>query len=351
MKRIITCSDGTWNDTEHEDETTNVFKIYNYISLTGKDVKGNAVQQFKFYDKGVGATHRRGTRIFEGVTGAGLDQNIKDAYSFIMNHYEEGDEIYLFGFSRGAYTARSTAGFIGNCGLLKNGYWHKLDEAFEYYRNRTDSTMPSSDKMKQFKANFCYESRIKMVGVWDTVGSLGIPLTLFQRWNHKRYSFHDVELSKKIDFAYHALAIQERRNTFTPTLWEKCPDEESNPLFPQVLEQVWFCGVHSNVGGGYKDAGLSNVALKWMMCKAQKAGLGFKIEPMYMPDINGKLYKSASWYYKILGIGWRSICAKENSYEKIHKSVASRKEEELPPAIRKIYNKHMLEIEDELSEA
>jgi uncharacterized protein (DUF2235 family) len=350
MKRIITCSDGTWNkptdDSTINNQDTNVFKIYDYIT-TGKDASGNTVKQLKFYDKGVGTSTKKSTNILEGITGEGLDENIKDAYRFITENYEEGDEIYLFGFSRGAYTARSTAGCIRNSGLLKNGYYHLLDEAFELYRDRTDSTKPDSDKMKTFKDSYCYEPRIKMIGVWDTVGSLGIPLNIFQQWNHKRYAFHDVMLSRSVDYAYHALALHERRTTFTPTLWEKNEDQDAQ--YKQVLEQVWFRGVHSNVGGGYPDAGLSNIALKWMICKAQKVGLAFTIQPEFIPDINGALVNSATWYYKLLGLGWRDICTKTNTLEKIHISVKKSKTEDLPPKLQKTFEEFLLDADDEFA--
>lgn len=349
MKRIISCSDGTWNHPDETDEgqkaDTNVLKLHNFIAAEATGSNGEIIKQVKFYDRGIGTTSKKSANILEGITGAGLDQNIKDGYNFIMNQYEDGDEIYLFGFSRGAYTARSIAGFIRNCGILKNGYYHLLDEAYTLYRDRTDKTTPDSGAMKDFKSKYCYEPRIKMIGVWDTVGSLGLPLNVFKKWNFKKYAFHDVMLSRIVDYAYHALAIQERRKTFEPTLWEK--NEDVDPEHQQVLEQVWFTGVHSNIGGGYADAGLSNITLKWMMCKAENVGLHFKIEPMFLPDIKGVLRNSATWYYKLLGLGWRSICDKENTAQMIHKSVANRDVSELPPLLQNTYSNFLSNIDDD----
>lgn len=353
MKRIIACSDGTWNHPGEKfngvEVLTNVKKIYDYIAPQDLMDPANPIQQVKFYDEGVGTTQIKAVNIFEGITGEGLDRNIRDVYRFIAQNYAPGDEIYLFGFSRGAYTSRSAVGFIRNSGILKVWDEKRAKEAFDLYRDRSDDTLPDSPRMKQFKAAFCHEPRIRLIGVWDTVGALGIPLNLFQRWNARRYSFHDVKLSRSVDYAYHALAIHERRNSFQPTLWEQ--NAVADPVHPQVLEQVWFTGVHSNIGGGYDDVGLSNVALKWMMCKAQGAGLRFNIQPAFMPDIKGKLQNSATWYYKLLGLGWRTICEKEDRAERIHSSVAQRSIDELPSSLRGRYKKFLADVEDWIVDA
>lgn len=348
MKRIITCSDGTWNHPGEKfkgvEVKTNVRRIYEYIAAQDLTDPNRPIDQVKFYDAGVGTSKLKSVNIFQGITGEGLDKNIRDAYEFIARNYQPGDEIYLFGFSRGAYTARSVAGFIRNSGLLKQWDDDRAKEAFDLYRDRSDDTTPDSEQMVQFKKAFCHEPRIRLIGVWDTVGSLGIPLNWFQRWNHKRYSFHDVRLSRSVDFAYHALAIHERRNNFQPTLWELNPTPD--PQFPQVLEQTWFSGVHSNIGGGYDDVGLSETTLKWMMCRAQVAGLEFKIDPMFIPNPKGKLQDSTTWYYKMLGIGWRTICENETKKEGVHPSVEERDIAELPSALRANYKKFLTKLED-----
>lgn len=341
MKRIIVCCDGTWNKPNEKDGPTNVSKFHDAIKPVGKD----GVLQTAYYHEGVGTSGAKTKQILDGITGDGLDNNIKDAYEFVASNYEDGDEIYLFGFSRGAYTARSVAGFIRNSGLLKKNSLTQLDHAFEYYRDRQAHTLPDSEKMKEFKTAYCFEPRIRMVGVWDTVGALGIPLNLFSRWNYKRYAFHDVMLSRSVDFAYHALALQERRISFSPTLWEKCAKEDEDPLHPQVLQQVWFSGVHSNVGGGYPDTILSDAAYKWMAAKAITAGLNIDVD-LTFPDVSkGVLYDSATWYYKLLGLGWRSICDKENRNEAIHHSITKRPVKELPPKLaqKEQYKKYIIE--------
>jgi hypothetical protein len=275
MKRIITCNDGTWNKPDTVDDgagvMTNVEKIYKCITPTGHD----NTPQVKFYDEGVGTGPGFWNKLVGGVTGAGIDKNIKDTYKFIMWNYEPGDELYLFGFSRGAYTARSLAGLIRNCGILRPEYLHLVDEAYELYRDRTILAHPDSDTMLSFRRLYSYNgkenTKIKCIGVWDTVGALGIPLHFFQLSNKERYKFHDVNLSSWVQNAFHALAIDERRKTFSPTLWETSPNMPKE----NKMEQVWFSGVHANIGGGYKQNGLSDISLEWMIEKTSRIGLYF----------------------------------------------------------------------------
>ena len=317
MKRIITCSDGTWNKIE-TDVPTNVLKMYNSICDRGKDLATKQdVIQVKAYDEGVGSGYTWTDRILGGATGAGLDKNIKDMYTFIALNYEPGDEIYLFGFSRGAYTARSLAGFIRNCGLLKPGYLYLVPDAYRLYRDRNNYTTPESDMMKAWRKNYCFESTtyIKFVGVWDTVGSLGIPLPLHKMQNLHKYKFHDVKLSSTIQYAYHALAIDERRKLFAPTLWEISETAKKDETNWQTVEQRWFAGVHSNIGGGYKDCGLSDVALDWIIRKAQMVGLCYFDPPKISVKkdvINGTLTNSYTPLYWFWRPYTRTISAKDN---------------------------------------
>jgi len=301
MKRIIVCCDGTWNKPGSTDRgkivETNVEKIYNAIDNN----TSLPVKQIKFYGQGVGTGFSSKDHILGGGTGLGIDRNIQDAYKFIMWSYEPGDELYLFGFSRGAYTVRSLAGLIRNCGVMKPEFLHLVEEAYHLYRDRTSLTHPDSDLMKAFKKSYGIqdETKVKFMGVWDTVGALGIPLRWFQGLN-KKYEFHDVKLSSQIKYAYHALAIDEQRKIFEPTLWEVSEDATKSPD-PQICEQVWFPGVHSNVGGGYADTGLSDVALKWMIEKAAATGLMF--DKGYVDKIKanscGELRDSAGGIFSI----------------------------------------------------
>lgn len=297
-KRIAAFFDGTWNRPDEKNGPTNVVKLYQAVAPT--DASG--MEQRKFYDTGVGTGPF--DRIRGGAFGWGLSEKIKDGYRFIAEAFEPNDEIFLFGFSRGAYTARSTAGLIRNSGILKRENIGKLDDAFSLYRRRDDKSHPDSDAARAFRASYSYETRIKCVGVWDTVGALGIPVGIpwlpmtFVHFIDQRWEFHDVQLSRSVDYAYHALAIDERRRQFEPTLWKQHPQPGN-----QVLEQVWFAGVHSNVGGGYQDSGLSDIAFMWMQSKAAMADLAF--DPEYArnhihPDVLGVLYDSRVGLYQFL---------------------------------------------------
>lgn len=316
MKRIVTCSDGTWNSPDIKDRgipvKTNVAKMYECICSKGK----NGVEQVKIYDQGVGTGNNLTDKIVGGATGAGLDRHIKDMYTFFVLNYNSGDEIYLFGFSRGAYTARSIAGFIRNCGILKPEYIHLVDKAYSLYRDRNEYTLPDSDLMKSFRKAYCVEdiTPVTFIGVWDTVGSLGIPLPLYKMANMGKYKFHDVTLSSTVKNAYHALAIDERRALFAPTLWKKSKTVLNNPDHEQKLEQRWFAGVHSNVGGGYADCALSNITLEWLMTKAESIGLCFKDPPLITPNPDydkGEIRNSYSPMYWLWRPKWRTIDTKD----------------------------------------
>ena len=257
-RRIAFCADGTWDGTGNN---TNVFRMYNAITA----IPG---EQYKFYDPGVGANGQPIERLAAGAFGAGLFQKVKDAYGSIAGVYEEGDEIFIFGFSRGAYTARSVAGMIAACGLpTKNPDPNQVEVAFNAYRHKDQrasllTTLASYNMVTPF---------ITMVGVWDTVGSLGVPAVIGSV-DPALYGFLDTSLNPRIRNAYQAVAIDEKRVEFPPTLWT------GDPAPDQTVSQVYFCGVHSDVGGGYADdpgtgTALSDITLSWMMRNAQALGL------------------------------------------------------------------------------
>jgi type VI secretion system (T6SS) phospholipase Tle1-like effector len=298
-KKLIVCADGTWND---EDRTrTNVAKLHR--ALKTWHVEG--VDQWVCYVSGVGTTF--GEAISGGAFGYGLSRNVLQGYYFLVDNYQLGDQLYFFGFSRGAYTVRSLAGFIRNSGLLKKEHRDRIDEAWKLYRSRSKNTGPRGNVAQQFRAMYSYEPVIIFIGVWDTVGSLGIPSgslrllgLLFNLFGYD-WRFHDPQLSTKVKHAYHALSIHERRSTFVPTLWEKQQDAPPD----QVLEQMWFPGVHCDVGGGYNAAGLSDEALDWMMEKAEKCGLVFRAESRHFgldnaPDPFGRLHDSYSLAFRFI---------------------------------------------------
>lgn len=301
-KKLIVCADGTWND---EDRTrTNVAKLHR--ALQTWHVEG--VDQWVCYVSGVGTTY--GEALRGGAFGYGLSRNILQAYHFLVDNYNPGDQLYFFGFSRGAYTVRSLAGLIRNSGIVKRNGNHRqlVDQAMKLYRNRSAASHPDEDPAKKFRRDHSHETEIEFIGVWDTVGSLGIPtgtlrlLSLLLRLRGYDWQFHDPQLSSKVKHAYHALAIHERRGTFVPTLWEK---QEKDSTKDQVLEQVWFPGVHCDVGGGYDAAGLSDESLYWMIHKARKCGLKFRKDPpefgfAYSPDPFSRLHDSYSLLFRFV---------------------------------------------------
>jgi uncharacterized protein (DUF2235 family) len=249
-KRIVFCADGTWDGAANN---TNVYRLFKAIST----IPG---EQHAFYDDGVGADGAPIERLLGGIFGDGLFQKIKDGYSAIASIYEPGDEVFLFGFSRGAYTVRSLAGMITHCGLPANNPDLKMvDAVFEAYRNRSGYSL--------------HPATIKMIGVWDTVGSLGIP-AIFGGVS-SRHGFLDTGLNPNIENAYHAIALDERRVEFPATLWTGTPAEG------QTVEQRYFAGVHCDVGGGYPNdatgTALSTITLSWMMTKARALGLVFDL--------------------------------------------------------------------------
>jgi uncharacterized protein (DUF2235 family) len=290
-KRLVVCLDGTWNGPDQGRNPTNVVKIMEAIRPS--DAAGT--RQITFYDAGVGADGGQIDRMADGFTGRGLEQNVRDGYRFLAHNWEPGDEIYLFGFSRGAFTARSLCGFISACGLLERCAMRRLLDAWELYRLPNEQRPP--DKLAAVHAVSRCEVKVQCIGVWDTVGALGVPGELLQAFN-REHQFHDTELCEMVECALHAIAIDEKRGPFGPTLWQKPKGER---LKQRAVEQVWFPGVHSNVGGSYPDAGLSDVALLWMIRRVQAhTGLAFDeryIAAQVKPDPMAEIYESRGPLY------------------------------------------------------
>src|SRR5947209_2557398 len=266
-KRLVICCDGTWNTPDETNQGVPVATNVTKMALAMADRDSFGVEQQMFYTRGVGTG--RYDHWLGGGLGVGLSDKIQEAYMFVVDNFEVGDELFLFGFSRGAYTARSLAGFIRNAGVLKRQYTGRLKAAYELYRDRSNTTHPRSTEAQLFRATYALETRIKFIGVWDTVGALGIPDIPVPAAIADRWKFHDVTLSTWVDYAFHALALDERRKPFLPTLWDQADDAPST----QVIEQIWFAGVHSDVGGGYRDAELADIALLWLIGKARSCGL------------------------------------------------------------------------------
>lgn len=267
-KRLVMCCDGTWNTPDRR-ATTNVAKV----ALTVAPLDENGQEQRLFYQRGVGTNPDE--RIRGGVFGFGLSRDVRNTYRFIVENFDPGDELFFFGFSRGAYTARSTVGFVRNAGILRRDQAHRVDEAYALYRSRTKRSHPRSMESELFRRSYSHESPIRFLAVWDTVGALGIPFSgsrLIDLVN-RRWQFHDTTLSSSVVVACHALAIDEKRGAFQPTIWPA-----SKATDGQRREQVWFTGDHSDVGGGHSDAALSDIPLLWMVDQAQSCGLTFNAD-------------------------------------------------------------------------
>lgn len=270
MKRIVVCCDGTWSSADRERDgvpaPTSVPRLAEAVA--GADSLG--VEQRVHYGPGVGADGSWLYRWFAGATGWGLSDNLKDAYRFIVEHYEPGDELFLFGYSRGAFTVRSLGGMIYNAGILRREFADRVDEAFALYKSRSPLEHPDGAKAVHFRERFSWEHRtpIHFIGVWDTVGALGNPLLLHSSPLSRRVQFHDTQLGPTVRFAYHALAIDEKRRHFKATRWQRHPEASG-----QTMEQRWFVGVHGDVGGGSPHAGLSDLAFGWMVRQARLCGL------------------------------------------------------------------------------
>lgn len=300
-KNLVFLADGTGNDSDIS-AATNVYKMYQrlrndlpgHVRLTAAEIErfgaDIAIEQITQYDAGVGS----GPLDLVGkATGKGISKNIKDGYEFFCRFYEPGDRIYLFGFSRGAYTVRSLGGLIGLCGVPRRRQGEDgdllhddalrlalVEEAFRIYRLQPG---PEGDPLRRAEADKFIAAHGDeamtdaarrapyMIGVWDTVRSLGIPL----RWGDvelpgQKHRFHDHELNPYVPYAFHALSIDDERMQFYPTIWNEptLARQKQGLGEGQTFSQVWFPGVHADVGGGYDGAGLSDVTLKWMIGKA-----------------------------------------------------------------------------------
>lgn len=302
-KNIIICYDGTGN--EYGKNNTNVVKTFENIIRDKKQVG--------FYDPGVGTFSFLGRVIGKKIGiilgqafGAGIQQNIEDGYEYLMNRFEPGDKVFIFGFSRGAFTARSFAGMIHRFGVLQKGSKNLIPYVSKMYNKR------SFDVSNEFKEAFCVDCKPHFIGVWDTVASLG--------YIHGK-KFFDQTLNSDVKNAYHAVSIDEKRKKFPISLWD-----ESKKTSEQNIEQVWFAGVHSDVGGSYSECGLSDVAFEWMMDNAEKCGMKLKTgwKDNLKCNFKGKLHNSRTCWWRI----WRKVNRDIPENANIHPSVFDRKEKD-----------------------
>lgn len=287
-KTIAMFLDGTWNDPE---DKTNVFRASELIAPSN-----GSQEQLVYYDEGLGTQSFEGIR--GGVFGKGLRKNVTEAYEWLSKNYEDGDDVFVFGFSRGAFTATSITGMIMRWGLIRPDSGLTAKEIFELYETWDKHTpiydliykaRKDPDSLTDEQKAFLEKSRriqIKMIGIWDSVATVGVPLGNFSRFSRNALKFHDPRWSSTYDHFYHALAIDEHRKPFRSVLLnhyvnDETPETESEwrrQQFEDRVEQRWFCGSHGDVGGG-DNLKVVSAPYAWILQKAETHGLKLKETP------------------------------------------------------------------------
>jgi hypothetical protein len=265
-KKIVVFSDGTGNSAARL-QKSNVWRLYQALKRTQ--------DQIAYYDDGVGTSAWKPLALIGGAVGFGLARNVRDIYTFLCRNYEPGDEIFTFGFSRGAFTIRILGGLIAARGIAPRGpdLEDRVKQEWKAYRKKYGrfGLTKSAEIVR-------HDVKIRFMGLWDTVDAYGFPLEEMRiAWDYLilPLSMRDRELSSKVLDAYHALSIDDERQTFHPVLWTEEGQAQVDTIEKERITQVWFAGVHSNLGGGYPDDSLSYVSLKWMLEQAERRGLVF----------------------------------------------------------------------------
>lgn len=384
-KNIVVLSDGTGQEGG-KGHDTNVYKLFRML-------EDRTERQMVFYDEGLGTDWRK---ISGNVAGAGFTKNILQCYQFIYENYNAGDKIFLLGFSRGAATVRSLANFIEYFGILPKSRPELIEQAYALYRigrevreseNAEDAlkeeleiehlTTESGLNLKELgdaiirgtslneKAEkFSHQhpnqwASIEFLGVWDTVPSLGIPgavidtfVNIVPGWKHR---YHDFTLHPSVKNAYQALSIDDDRKWFQPTIWDSY-----NPEY-QKVEQVWFSGSHTDVGGGFREPGLSDIVLEWMVQKAVSHGIKLYLRSMkywnfcVAPDPTDKIHpprEGAGKVYPGMQRTWPKSAQETFGFPKIHASVLERAKrvDDYDPWILKEFPEYEIEPWEEIFE-
>ena len=359
-RRLVVCCDGTSNQP-NRNNVTNVVKIARGVA----PVDESGTSQIVFYDWGVGTSGKIDS-ITGGAFGQGLGKNVESAYRFLVHNYRPGDQIYLFGFSRGAFTARSVGGLIRQCSIIRKEHADRISEGYKLYRDPT--IHPDHPDAEQFRSDFSQEMPlVEFIGVWDTVGALGIPANRLigavkywtvDKWFGKRiaasrltvarpgkvtslprnkHSFHDMTLSRTVKNAYHALAIDERRPVFTAATWQSAPKEYALPdgtMAKQVVKQAWFPGAHSDVGGGNSNVNNSSVSLNWIAGGAKASGLEF--DAAFWGEVQrgisalGAISTSPHGVWRFAGSVQRDMSGNPGGTECIHPGARTREQDFSP---------------------
>lgn len=336
-KRIILLLDGTWNDEDFGDADTNIVRLQEVIAKTlHKQEEARARKRSQpesrlvrsmqdendfdnvvFYQRGVGTGWR--DRFSGGIFGEGLDEKVRAAYAFLSFHYDPTAQVFIFGFSRGSFTARSLVGYLAAAGLLKrdNCTPEHESKAWNFYRTAPSRRLPGVWSELQLLTHPLDKFQIECIGVFDTVGALGVPLARFKLKNRDSFEFHNVELSSIANLNLHAVAIDEHRNPFEATLWRR----PKFKVFNSVTEQVWFPGVHADVGGGYTpewarqlgvSSSLDDITLDWMLKRVLRSYPEFPADPEFWPSPTAdwslaKQHESRNGIYLALRRTLRSI--------------------------------------------
>ncbi|MES9970213.1 MAG: DUF2235 domain-containing protein [Candidatus Thiodiazotropha sp.] len=385
-RKLVLCSDGTGN-SGGKARGTNVWRFYKAVNTDPKH------QQLTFYQDGVGTQALKLFRLLGGAFGLGLKVNILEMYHFLVHNYRPGDDIYLLGFSRGAFTVRALAYMVTVCGVAKahgdpDVTHERIERAMERYLQwrreirKADKPEKSSPALKQAQTlsikqlvrayrdlshkslsevvsaetqkkeadeeipedDLAYRPVIRFIGVWDTVDAIGLPideLTEFLDWLFK-FRFYSYDRYPIATSNFHALSLDDERHTFHPRMWD-----ESLRIKGQEVEQVWFSGVHSNVGGGYAKDEMAYVSLHWMMEKAKGCGLELldsaRTEAEEQANVTGKIYDSRAGlasYYRYKPRHVDEICAEANAPLLVHESAFRRIEQVTEDYAPVVFGKH-----------
>lgn len=311
MKRLIILCDSSWQEADTPPRPSNVLRLARRIAPCAAD----GTHQIMLYTPGPGPAGSFEALGAEGF-GAALDAEIQSVYRFLVMNHRPDDELFFFGASRGAYIARSCIGMLRNTGLLHRGNASLIPDAYHVYRTHWG---PDADNALRFREGRTREAKVRFLGVWDTVGALGIPLDLFPGFDPSRHAFHDTTLSRIVEHACHALAIDERRAAYAPALWKTRADRTRT-------EQAWFSGSHADVAGGPREAGLSLISLAWMIAQAERAGLCVEqaADDAQSPlDAAEVVHTHVPAAMRARGLSWRPI-GSTNADETLHPSAEQR---------------------------
>ncbi|PWY93557.1 peptidoglycan binding domain-containing protein [Aspergillus sclerotioniger CBS 115572] len=328
-KRLIVCCDGTWKDATADNQqppsnVTRLTRTLSRVAVVEENGQTQEIPQIVYYQKGVGTG--LGDKYFgvrnTGVAGIGLSANVRAGYGFLVDNYTPGDKIYFFGFSRGAYTARAIAGLVCELGLLTPRGMDNFANVYDDFYNRK---LPVYDDEKRRQLGFrdrLPRFTVQIIGVWDTVG--------FHKpwlWSGEKLEFRNTLLSRGVRYAFHALALDEERSAYQPTLWHEPEDGDER----QELLQVWFSGVHTDVGGGGEDPRLANVALGWMIAQCMKDGqLSF--------DVEGYLFDDPPRGVEVDAVPWATVLGKSDtgSFTRTVETILGGKSKRTPLGYRQV---------------